>query len=255
MDSSLLHDFREFLFALADDELILGHRASEWCGHAPILEEDIAFANIALDEIGHAAAWYSILAEVEGQDPDLYPDQLVYFRSAEDFRNAQIVELPNGDWAFTMLRQYLFDAAEKTRLAALKRSAYQPVAQVAEKMLREELYHERHTRLWVLRLSRGTEESHRRMQFALEACWPYMAQLLAPTPGLSRLVSAGVAPEAQMWLANWQATVLPFLKTECRLILPTEIPPALERSVHTPHLRVILAEMQSLPRQEPEAQW
>jgi len=165
------------------------------------------------------------------------------------------LRLPNGDWAFTMLRQYLFDAAEKTRLAALKRSAYQPVAQVAEKMLREELYHERHTRLWVLRLSRGTEESHRRMQSALEACWPYMAQLLAPTSGLSRLAGAGVAPEAQTWLANWQATVLPFLETECGLILPTEIPPALERSVHTPHLRVILAEMQSLPRQEPEAQW
>lgn len=255
MDELILHDLREFLFALADDELILGHRASEWCGHAPILEEDIAFANLALDEIGHAAAWYSILAELDGQDPDTYADRLVYFRAAEDFRNAQLVELPNGDWAFTMLRQYLFDAAEKTRLSALKHSAYQPVAQVAEKMLREELYHEHHTRLWVLRLSRGTEESHRRMQTALGACWPYVTQLLAPTPGLTHLASAEVTPDAQAWFANWQAAIFPFLEAECGLSIPGEAPLALDRSVHTPHLRVILAEMQALPRQEPEAQW
>jgi ring-1,2-phenylacetyl-CoA epoxidase subunit PaaC len=94
-----------YLLALGDDELILGHRDSEWCGFAPILEEDIAFANIALDEIGHAATWYNLLAELEGKDPQVYPDRLVFTRPVQDYRNIQMVELPNGDWAFSILRQ------------------------------------------------------------------------------------------------------------------------------------------------------
>jgi len=110
---------RELLIALGDDELVLGHRASEWCGQAPILEEDIAFANLALDEIGHANLWYRLLASLEGKDKERYPDQIVFWREAADIRNAQLVELPNGDWAFSILRHYLFDSAESERLKAL----------------------------------------------------------------------------------------------------------------------------------------
>src|SRR5512145_104879 len=116
MDEALHAAMRELLLALADDELVLGHRASEWCGHAPILEEDIAFANLALDELGHASLWYGLLAELRGQDPDSYPDLLIYWRPPQDFRCTQLIELPPGDWAFSMLRQYLFDAAESVRL-------------------------------------------------------------------------------------------------------------------------------------------
>src|SRR5512145_2214626 len=116
MDEALHAAMRELLITLADDELILGHRASEWCGHAPILEEDIAFANLALDEIGHANLWYTLAAEIRGEDPAAYPDRLVYSRTSADYRCIQMVELPNGDWAFSILRQCLFDLHEQVLL-------------------------------------------------------------------------------------------------------------------------------------------
>ena len=126
---------------LADDELILGQRDSEWTGHAPILEEDIAFSNIAQDELGHATIWYGLLSELTGEEPN----ELVFFRDFDDFRNVTLVELPNGDWAFSMLRQYLFDAFEMVRLSQLLESLYRPVAEAAAKIRMEELYHYRHT--------------------------------------------------------------------------------------------------------------
>src|SRR5215471_16608308 len=137
-----------YLLALADDELLLGHRDSEWTGHAPILEEDIAFANLAQDEIGHAALWYGLLRNLDGSDPD----RLIFFREPGAFRNAQLVELPKGDWAFSMLRQYLFDAAESVRLPLLAVSTHRPLAEAAAKIRPEELYHLRHTQAWIQRL-------------------------------------------------------------------------------------------------------
>lgn len=122
MDISPLHSLETYLLALGDDELILSHRAAEWCGRAPILEEDIAFANLALDELGHASLWYTQLARQRSEDTESYPDQLVYFRHAKDFFCFQMVELPNGDWAFSMLCQYMFDALETVRLSDLQHS-------------------------------------------------------------------------------------------------------------------------------------
>jgi ring-1,2-phenylacetyl-CoA epoxidase subunit PaaC len=151
------------LLALADDEFILGHRDSEWCGHAPILEEDIAFANIAQDELGHAILWYEALQNITGQDPN----QLAFFRGLLEWRNTQFVELPKGDWAFTMLRQYLFDAYEITLLDQLSNSPYAPIAEIATKALPEERYHYRHTSQWVTRLGLGTQESNQRMAVCL----------------------------------------------------------------------------------------
>lgn len=132
------------LLALADDELILAHRNSEWAGHAPILEEDIALANIALDEMGHAVIWDGLQAESTGDDPD----RLVFFRNPGAYRNVQMVELPKGDWAFTLMRQYLFDAAESVLLTHLRAGAYQPLAEAAAKIATEEVYHLRHSGLW-----------------------------------------------------------------------------------------------------------
>ncbi|MCL4257815.1 MAG: phenylacetate-CoA oxygenase subunit PaaC [Anaerolineales bacterium] len=148
-----------YLIALADDELILGHRDSEWTGHAPILEEDIAFANLALDEIGHAKLWYELAADLLGEDKTTYPDKLVYFREPAQFRNMQLVELPKGDWAFSTLRQYLFDAFEALRLEALSQSSYTPLAEIAARIRTEELYHLRHSQAWVPRLGLGTQDS------------------------------------------------------------------------------------------------
>ncbi|MCS6911212.1 MAG: phenylacetate-CoA oxygenase subunit PaaC, partial [Anaerolineales bacterium] len=141
----------EKLLALADDELILAHRNSEWTGHAPILEEDIALANIAQDELGHAMLYYELHCALAGGTPD----RLAFFREAADFRNVQLVELPKGDWAFTMLRQYLFDAYELALLAQLTHSAHRPLAEVAAKVRNEELYHYKHTGAWVRRLGLG----------------------------------------------------------------------------------------------------
>lgn len=243
------------LLACGDDELILGHRDSEWCGHAPIIEEDIAFANLALDEIGHATQWYAIAADLEGEDPARYPDRLVYFRSGDSYRCAQLVELPNGDWAFSMLRQYLFDVYEAVLLEALRASSYEPVAAPAEKILKEEMYHLRHTRAWVRRLGLGTEESHRRMQNALDAAWPYTSQLFEPMPEEKLLVQAGIMPDLALLRSHWEAELLPTLE-ECRLVVPgkTEGAPGSRRE-HSPHLDLLLSEMQALTRLEPDAEW
>src|SRR5258708_18951852 len=165
-----------YLLALADDELILGPRDSEWTGHAPILEEDIAFANIAQDEIGHASLWYGLAHGLGGAETD----RMVFFRSPGEYRNAPLVELPKGDWAFSMLRQYLFDAAEAERLPLLAASSHRPLAEAAAKIRTEEIYHLRHTRAWIERLAQGTNESRNRVQAALDLLWPYALQLFRP---------------------------------------------------------------------------
>lgn len=244
----------EALLALADDELILGHRASEWCGHAPLLEEDIAFANLALDEIGHAGLWYTRLADLRGEDSARYPDQLVYFRSPSEYRNLQFVELPRGDWAFSLLRQYLFDAAEALRLAALGQSAYRPVAEIARKIQTEEIYHLRHSQAWVKRLSLGTPESHRRMQAALDELWPYTDQVFAPLPGEELLVEENILPASAILDVTWNSQLMTFLQT-CELDVPKIDRLRLGRSEHTPHLKALLAEMQSVARLDPAAGW
>jgi ring-1,2-phenylacetyl-CoA epoxidase subunit PaaC len=172
-DGHLLAAVAEIALSMADDELILAHRDSEWTGHAPILEEDIAFSNIAQDELGHASLWYDLCSSISGEDPD----RLVFFRSADDYRNVQLVELPIGDWALTIARQYLFDAYELVNLANLANSNHKPLADIAGKIRTEELYHYRHTSSWVRRLGLGTDESNRRTQLALEALWPFAGQL------------------------------------------------------------------------------
>jgi ring-1,2-phenylacetyl-CoA epoxidase subunit PaaC len=246
--------FQNYLLAMADDELVLGHRDSEWCGHAPILEEDIAFANIALDEIGHAAIWYALAAQFAGEDPDTYPDQQIFFREPEEFRNSQLVEQPKGDWAFSMLRQYLFDAAEKVWLAALKNSTYTPLAEAAAKISTEELYHLRHTRAWIRRLGFGSKESHRRLQAALEILWPLSGQLFVHHPEEEQMVQNGYVPAADSLRTEWENLVIPYLET-CSLTLPKVNYVGLSRIQHTDHLTVLVTEMQSVARLEPEGKW
>jgi ring-1,2-phenylacetyl-CoA epoxidase subunit PaaC len=254
MNSELKSSLANYLIALGDDELLLGHRNSEWCGHAPILEEDIAFANLALDEIGHAVVWYSLAGGLADEDPDEYPDQLVYFREASQFRNLQMMELPRGDWAFSILRQFLFDALEKTRLERLARSAYPPLAEAAGKIAREEVYHYRHSLAWLVRLGQGTEESRTRMQRALDELWPYAAQAFTRLPAEEDLAAAGLVPPAADVQAGWESLVLPALR-ESGLVVPDSGAVSAARGEHTSHITGVLAEMQSLPRAEPGARW
>ncbi len=255
MKADLKDALASWLLALADDELILGHRDSEWCGHAPILEEDIAFANIALDELGHATIWYKLLAEVVGEDSNVYPDRLVYRREPADFRNTQFVELPKGDWALTIVRQYLFDAAENVRLEQLTQSQYQPLAAAAAKIRKEEVYHLRHTRAWVRRLGLGTDESHRRMQAALDHLWPYALRLFEPIPGESLLVEARYVPAAKSLRAAWESQVIPYL-ADSGLAVPEDArAAAAHRDQHTDHLTALLDELREVVRQHPDAKW
>ncbi|PZA07114.1 MULTISPECIES: 1,2-phenylacetyl-CoA epoxidase subunit PaaC [unclassified Meiothermus] len=237
------------LTALADDELILAHRDSEWVGHGPILEEDIALANIAQDELGHATLWYGLRSALDGSDPD----RLAFFRDATEFRNCELVELPKGDWAFTLLRQYLFDAYETLWLSAAKDSTYKPLAEVAAKVLREERFHLQHTRAWVERLGLGTEESNRRMQAALDAQWGYAQQLFVPLEGEALLVEGGIVPDLTELKGAWLSHTTQHLQNSgLKLPLQPGYQPA-SRQTHTEHLWSLLAEMQSTARWDSEA--
>jgi ring-1,2-phenylacetyl-CoA epoxidase subunit PaaC len=242
------------LLSMGDDEFILGHRDSEWCGAAPILEEDIAFANIALDELGHAKIWYTLIGTLVGEDSETYPDRLAFKRDPADFRNLQMVELPNGDWAFSMLRQYLFDAFEIVHLDALKNSTFLPISEAAAKIRKEEAYHYRHTHAWVLRLGQGTEESQQRIQQALNELWPFTFQMFSPRPGDAELVKAGYYTPQNQLQKSWEARVLPLLES-CGLQLPDISELQKSREQHTKHLHLLLDEMQSVARLDPQAEW
>lgn len=237
------------LTALADDEIILVQRNCEWNGHAPILEEDIALANITQDELGHATLYLGLRAELDGS----VPDQLAFFRGPREYTNTQLVELPKGDWAFTMLRQYLYDAFEALYLDAARHSTYAPLAQVAAKAVREEKFHLQHTSLWVERLGLGTAESHQRMQNALNVLWPYAAQLFTRTPGEDELIAAGITPDPDAVKARWEGLVTKHL-AHCHLKLPDAQPITAPRTQHSEDLLYLITEMQSTAREYAGAQ-
>lgn len=245
----------EALIAQGDDEVILAHRDGEWAGHAPILEEDIAFANIALDELGHATVWYRLAADLQAEDPDSFPDRLVFHRPADAFRNARLVELPRGDWAFTVVRQYFFDAAEGLRLKSLMTSEHRPLAEAASKILTEERYHARHMLAWVRRLGLGTDESRRRMQSAVDQLWPLAGQLLAPMAAESGRIPTATWPGVELLANEWETAVRSHLR-ESGLELPEgPPPPGPGRDVHTEHLPPLVEALQSVARLEPDAAW
>ena len=251
MDSDLKNALIGYLTALGDDEMVLGHRDSEWTGYAPILEEDIALANIALDELGHARLWYDVRQSLDESDPD----QLVFFREAGDFRNVQLVELPKGDWAFTMLRQYFFDAYEYVLLDAMRTSDYEPLAERAEKAHKEEIYHLRHTHSWVERLALGTDESKARMEQSLAALWPLVGQLFVPLPEETILLAANFVPDRSRLQMRWLEIVMAHLEAVDLTPAAPLTRPDLSRADHTPFLTEMLGEMQSVARWEPEGDW
>ncbi len=243
---------RDYLIALADDELLLGHRDSEWTGHAPILEEDIAFSNLAQDELGHALTWYTLAHQLGSPEPD----RLAFLRDAGEFRNATLVELPRGDWAFTVVRQYLFDAAEQVRHAALAASAYAPIADAVAKLRSEETYHLMHSRGWLQRLGDATDESHRRMQAALDLAWPHALGLFEAMSAEGLLIAERIKPAEETLREEWLVHIQPVLGT-ATLSMPANVEPAPggRNGQHTQHLAALLAEMQKVARLEPEAIW
>lgn len=250
LDDSLKAAMAARLLEMADDELILAHRDSEWTGHAPILEEDIAFANIAQDEMGHALIWYEIRQSLTGEDPD----RLVFFRGPSQFRNMQMVELPKGDWAFSIVRQWMFDTWEATHLEALEQSRFTPVADAAKKIRKEETYHLRHTGAWLRRLGLGTDESHRRMQAAIDQLWPYNGQLAISPADYQLLIDQSLMPDLGRLVAAWKERILAELAT-ANLRLRGCAPVSCKRDEHSQYFPALLEELQQVARLEAGGRW
>lgn len=243
-----------YLLRQGDSCLILGHRLSEWCGHAPQLELDIALANIALDLTGQADAFLGLAAEVEGQGRDA--DALAFHRDVLDYRNLLLVELPNEDFGLTIARQFLFDAWQVEFYGALARSSDQRVAALAAKGLREATYHERFSGEWLVRLGDGTDESHARAQAAIDELWTYTGEMFERDALVAGLVERGIAPDPRGLKAAWDARVADVL-AEATLRRPADgwMQSGGLKGRHGEALGHLLAEMQFLPRAYPGARW
>lgn len=245
-----------YLMQLGDNSLIMGQRLAEWCGHGPVLEQDIALANIALDFVGQARTLLTLCGEVEGEGRD--EDKLAFFRNDTEYRNALIVELPNYHFGFTILKQYFFDQYQLLVYSALEQNSIrEELRAFAEKSLKEVKYHVRHSREWLLRLGDGTEESHEKMQEALNELWMYTEDLFAAPAGYELLVKNKIAPDLSSLQDAWKRQVLLDLE-EATLTPPNTLGFMMSGSQeghHTEYLGYILAEMQSLPRAMPEAKW
>jgi len=244
----------QYALRLADNALVLGHRLSEWCGHAPMLEEDIALANIALDLIGQARPLYAYAAELEGEGRN--EDKLAYLRDASQYRNVLLVEQPNGDFAVTIVRQFLYAAfmAPFWRLLAGSRDA--TFAAIAAKAEKEAAYHLRHSAEWLIRLGDGTPESHARAQAALDELWMYTGELFEADAIERGLIERGVALDPQTLRPEWDETVDRVLG-EATLKRPPDdwMQTGGRTGRHSEHLGFILADMQFLQRAYPGATW
>ena len=244
----------EGLCRLGDSTLVLGHRVSEWCGHAPVLEEDIALANTALDLIGQTQMWLGLAGEVEGKGRNA--DALAFHRDVWDFRNLLLVERPNGDFGHTLMRQFLFDAWHQPMLAGLIGSCDARVAEIAAKAGKEVAYHLERSADLVIRLGDGSDESHARMQTALEALWPYTGEMVTPDATDLALTEAGIMPDLTSLRSTWDMLVRDVL-TEARLAIPESgfMHKGGKQGQHSEHLGHMLATMQFLPRAYPDASW
>jgi ring-1,2-phenylacetyl-CoA epoxidase subunit PaaC len=243
-----------YLLRLADDRLVLGHRLSEWCGHGPILEEDIALANIALDLIGEATLLYKLAGDAEGKGRN--EDALAYFREAVDYRNALIAELPKGDFAFTIVRQFFFSVFSLLQMEALKKSSNADLAGIAAKAAKEARYHVRHSAQWVVTLGDGTEESHARAQRAVDELWRYTGELFLADAIDRDAATVGVGIDPSTLADTWRAQVDDVLR---RATLTVPAVSYMQRGgrdgKHTEHLGLMLSEMQIVARSHPGASW
>lgn len=244
----------EYTLRLGDDSLILGHRMSEWCGHGPILEEDIAMTNIALDLVGQATSLLNYAGELEGKGRD--GDALAFLRFDREYRNLLLVEQPNGDFGMTMMRQFLFDAFRKPLFEKLQHSSDKHLAAIAEKSLKETKYHLKHSSEWVIRLGDGTEESHDRIQESLNTLWRYSSELFYTDEVDAELVKNGIVPSMSDIYDEWHKTVQAVF-AEATLQIPTNNwkHEGGRKGMHSENLGYILAEMQYMQRAYPNMEW
>jgi ring-1,2-phenylacetyl-CoA epoxidase subunit PaaC len=262
---------------LADNALILAQRNSEWCGHGPVLEQDIALTNISLDLLGqarnflqYAASLYNAAGPEEkvsvdgylprpwkGFDRELKEDDLAFLREERQFLNLLLAELPKGDWGKTILRQFFFSAFQYLCYTGLQKSNDAQLAAIAEKSLKEVVYHLRWSSEWVIRLGDGTEESHRRMLAALEELWPFAGELFFPVPYEQEAAAAGIGVNGESLKEAWLKKVEDvFTAATLPLLSPAAwIQRGGKEGRHTEHMGYILAEMQYLQRAYPDSNW
>ncbi|MCJ8340098.1 MAG: phenylacetate-CoA oxygenase subunit PaaC [Pseudomonadales bacterium] len=243
-----------YLLGLADDALILGQRTSEWCSRGPFLEEDIALSNVALDYIGRARMFYQYAAEVEGKGRS--EDDLAYFRDEREFSNLLINELPNYDFAFSMVRQYFLDVHACLYLQGLTASTDQHLAAIASKAIKESRYHLKRSQTWLLQLGLGTEESNKRMQTAIDELWGYTPEMFMMTETETQLSTAGIAVNRDNLLQQWTATVTADIRS-ADLQIPDQQWQVVggREGKHSEHLGHLLAQMQILQRSYPGLEW
>lgn len=248
------HHLYKYFLRLGDNSLVLGHRLSEWCGHAPILEEDIALTNIALDLIGQSRILLTNAAEVE--DKGHTEDDLAYLRDVMDFCNCLLVEQPNGDYGFTITRQFLFDAYSFHLYEMLRKSSHTKLSSFADKALKETTYHLRHSSEWMVRLGDGTEESHSRVQNALNDLWMFIGDMFEMDESDEVLIREGVAVNQKDIRVKWERTVEEVLsKATLKKPQTSYMLNGSKLGKHSEHLGFILAEMQFLQRAYPGAKW
>jgi ring-1,2-phenylacetyl-CoA epoxidase subunit PaaC len=244
----------EYLLRLGDDSLIVGHRLSEWCGHGPILEEDIAMTNLALDFVGQATSIYKYAGEVEGKGRTA--DDLAFLRFDREYKNLLLLEQPNGDFGMTMMKQFLFDAYRKPLFERLTKSSDETVSAIAAKSLKETKYHLKHSSEWVIRLGDGTEESHNRVQESLGTLWRYTAELFFEDEVDSELKASGIIPSMEGLKEEWTSYVNEVLNL-ATLTVPTNnwVQEGGRKGMHSEHLGYILSELQYMQRAYPGLEW
>jgi ring-1,2-phenylacetyl-CoA epoxidase subunit PaaC len=249
----MMEDYhKKFILRLADDVMILGQRLSQWCGHGPVLEQDIALTNIALDLIGEARNYYQYIGETEGKSEDHYP----MLRDVREYQNILLVELPNGNWGDTIMRQFMFDCYHYPMLEGLTKSEDQRLSAIAQKSIKEAKYHKAFSSEWVKRLGDGTEESHEKMQDALLNLIPYFDEAFTPVGYEEECIEKKLCPDL-MEIKKLSYSHFTSVIEEATLVIPKDYfsKQGGKTGLHTEHLGYILAEMQYLQRVHPGATW
>ncbi len=245
---------KELLYKIADDQLILGHRNSEWTGFGPLLEEDIAFSSMAQDKVGQSLALYTLLQELGEREPDT----VAFTRNANQFHNSIFTELPNLEYDFSLIRHFLYDTAEAIRFEFLMRSSYQPLAQLATKVRGELRYHTLHANTWIKQLGSATEESISRLQSSLEYAMPYALGMFEPSPYEKEIIETGIFEGEAKLQDRWIARVTEII-SETQLQLPDWkiLEPKIGGRIgkHSEHLQPLLDEMSEVFRIDPSAEW
>lgn len=246
---------KDLLYRIADDELIIGHRNSEWTGLGPILEEDLAFSSMAQDELGHAYSYYKILQELGEGDPDW----LAFNRPLKKFKSCHFVEYPIGDYAFSLVRHFLYDYAENVRLQSLTTSSFKPLSDLSQKLLREEKYHILHAKTWMEKLGNSErEESRKHLQKALDEAFPMAFGLFEESQFSTVLAEEKIQPMESELRDNWLEVIKPILKNS-NLVFPEIVNSEKyfggRKGNHSAHLESLLKEMSEVFAIDPNAKW